>query len=75
MKVGYARVSKNDGSQNLEAQLKRLREAGCEKLFSDEASGKLASRPGWDECVGVACARATCSFRSSWTGSAAAWPT
>lgn len=50
-RIGYARVSKATGEQNLDAQKRRLREAGCEKIFTDEASGKLASRPGWDECM------------------------
>jgi DNA invertase Pin-like site-specific DNA recombinase len=46
--IGYARVSTAD--QNVEAQAKRLREFGCERVYTDVASGKLASRPGWDEC-------------------------
>ncbi len=36
--LGYARVSTHD--QNTQSQLDQLREAGCEKLFVDHASGK-----------------------------------
>jgi DNA invertase Pin-like site-specific DNA recombinase len=32
-------------------QAARLAEAGCEKVFADVASGKLASRPEWDKCM------------------------
>jgi len=48
-KIGYARVSTAD--QHVEKQAARLVEAGCEKVFSDVASGKLVSRPGWDKCL------------------------
>ncbi|MBO0813618.1 MAG: recombinase family protein [Actinobacteria bacterium] len=46
--VGYARVSTKD--QNVETQALRLRDYGCERVYTDVASGKLASRPGWDAC-------------------------
>jgi DNA invertase Pin-like site-specific DNA recombinase len=42
-KIGYARVSTRD--QNPDAQVDALREAGCERIFTDRASGKLARRP------------------------------
>jgi DNA invertase Pin-like site-specific DNA recombinase len=49
-KVGYARVSTRD--QHPEAQEHRLVAAGCERIFTDGGvSGKLASRPQWDECL------------------------
>lgn len=42
-KIGYARVSTVD--QNTDAQHDALTAAGCERVFTDHASGKLASRP------------------------------
>lgn len=49
MLIGYARVSKQD--QELRLQLDALTKAGCEKIYQDKASGKLASRPGLDEAL------------------------
>ena len=48
MKVGYARVSCI--SQNLDVQEAKLREYGCEKLFSDKHTGTTADRPKLKEC-------------------------
>jgi DNA invertase Pin-like site-specific DNA recombinase len=48
--IGYARCSTKE--QNVDDQVKRLTEAGCEKVFRDVGvSGKLASRPEWDACL------------------------
>ncbi len=44
MKVGYIRISTQDQNQDL--QLDALKEAGCEKFFSDKVSGAKAERPG-----------------------------
>jgi len=48
--VGYARVSTRD--QHPEAQTDALAAAGCEKTFTDHASGTLAQRPALDEALG-----------------------
>lgn len=49
MLVGYARVSTAD--QSLDPQLDALREAGCERLYHDQASGAKTDRPGLDEAL------------------------
>jgi DNA invertase Pin-like site-specific DNA recombinase len=41
--IGYARVSTDDQSLNL--QLDALREAGCGRVFQEQASGALDERP------------------------------
>lgn len=48
VKVGYARVSTR--AQHEESQLDLLQADGCEPIFVDKVSGKLANRPQWDQC-------------------------
>lgn len=43
MIIGYARVSTKD--QNLDLQIDALREAGCEKIYTEIASGGKTERP------------------------------
>src|SRR2546430_13101480 len=49
MKIGYGRVSTRD--QNPDAQRDALAAAGCDKVFIDKASGKLARRPELDRAL------------------------
>lgn len=51
MRIGYARVSTRE--QNPEAQEDALKAAGCEKVFVDRITGKLAKRPGLDQALMV----------------------
>ena len=53
MLIGYARVSKADGSQSVDLQRHALTEAGVEaaSIYEDEVSGKKDSRPGLDACL------------------------
>ena len=60
MLIGYARVSKADGSQSLDlqrdalfAERDALFAAGVdqEQIYSDQASGKKDDRPGLDACL------------------------
>ena len=53
MLIGYARVSKADGSQSLDLQQDALRAEGVEatNLYHDLASGVRDDRPGLDSCL------------------------
>ncbi|WP_422743602.1 recombinase family protein [Mycobacterium sp. WMMD1722] len=50
--LGYARVS--TGDQSLVGQIDALRDAGCERVWSDVASGARTRRPGLDCLVTAA---------------------
>jgi DNA invertase Pin-like site-specific DNA recombinase len=49
MKVGYVRISTQEQSDDL--QIDALKNAGCEKMFSDQISGSKADRPGLKEAL------------------------
>lgn len=50
MKIGYARVSKED--QRLDLQLDALNKYGCDTIFQDHGiSGAKTSRPELDKCL------------------------
>jgi predicted site-specific integrase-resolvase len=49
VKIGYGRVSTQD--QNPDAQRDVLTAAGCDQIFVDKASGKLARRPWLDKAL------------------------
>jgi DNA invertase Pin-like site-specific DNA recombinase len=53
MLIGYARVSKNDGSQTLDLQRDALISVGIqeERIYHDKISGKKEERPGLQECI------------------------
>ena len=53
MLVGYARVSKADGSQSTDLQRDALLSAGVleEQIYQDFASGKSDDRPGLVHCL------------------------
>jgi DNA invertase Pin-like site-specific DNA recombinase len=49
MLIGYARVSTSD--QTLDLQKDALEKAGCDKIFTDTASGAKAERIGLDQAI------------------------
>ena len=49
MQIGYARVSTED--QKLDLQLDALKQAGCESIYQDVASGSQSKRVGLDHAT------------------------
>jgi DNA invertase Pin-like site-specific DNA recombinase len=49
LRIGYARVSTRE--QNFDLQVDALREAGCEKIYTEAVSGARADRPALDELL------------------------
>jgi DNA invertase Pin-like site-specific DNA recombinase len=49
MFIGYARVSTSD--QTLDLQKDALKKAGCDRIFTDTASGAKSERVGLDEAL------------------------
>jgi DNA invertase Pin-like site-specific DNA recombinase len=49
MKIGYARVSTDE--QNTALQHDALTAAGCDRIFTEQASGSLANRPALAEAL------------------------
>ena len=53
MLIGYARVSKADGTQSVDLQRDALMDAGVEpdRIYEDRASGAKDDRPGLEACL------------------------
>ena len=53
MLIGYMRISKHDGSQNLDLQRDALIKVGVDRnrIYHDMASGKNDARPGLTQCL------------------------
>jgi DNA invertase Pin-like site-specific DNA recombinase len=49
MKIGYCRISTTD--QNLDLQTQALKDAGCDKIFEEVASGAKDDRPKLKEAI------------------------
>lgn len=49
MLIGYARVSTTE--QNLDLQIAALEKAGCQKIYTDKASGKSHKNPGLKKAI------------------------
>ena len=79
MLIGYARVSKADGSQSLDLQLDALRAAGVQQdqIYEDRASGSRDDSAGPRSLsAGVARERRACVWKlTGWGGPSPIWST
>ncbi len=50
--IGYARVSRGDEQSN-KAQARALTDAGCKRIFEEEASGGRWERPELPKCSAI----------------------
>ena len=50
MKFGYARVSKNE--QSLEIQIEKLKKAGCQEIYQEKVSGSKDDRSQLNLLIG-----------------------
>jgi len=48
-KIGYARVSST--GQSLDVQISKLKQVGCDKIYSEKRSGKTSARTEYNECM------------------------
>ena len=51
MKIGYGRTSTVEQIAELEAQIRDLKQAGCEEIFQEQLSSVDASRPQLDAAI------------------------
>lgn len=49
MLIGYSRISTND--QSLDSQIDKLKQYGCEKIYTDIMSGSKSERPQLNEMI------------------------
>ena len=54
MRIGYARTSTVDQTAGLEAQIRDLKAAGAEKIFSEQLSSVNAHRPQLEAAIDFA---------------------
>ncbi len=76
MKIGYARVSTRD--QKADLQVDALKQAGCERIYQDIASGAKSARPELDKLLanvrpGDAVVIASGARSSTWSSWSASW--
>ena len=68
MIVGYARTSTIEQEAGFEAQLKQLKAAGCEKVFSEQVSAVAATREQLEAALDFVREGDALSFAASSTG-------